>query len=208
MKHLLVLILAVISGIFYAQAQTDTTGTTKSDTVKVGNFVIIKEKKNKNAGNADTEDDKNTTIKIHIGDNDNDSDDDDDDDHKKSKTTSTNYFILDLGFANFRDNTDYGSNPSYLNTLGGAPFTSSDLKLNTGKSTNVNLWLFMQKLNVSRHVLNLKYGLGMEMYNFRYKNSISYNDNPAFIFRDSVQFSKNKLFVNYVTVPFMVNLNP
>lgn len=208
MKQFL-LIMMIIAGTFSAKAQSDTTGNSKGDTVRVGNFIIIKEKKNKGEKNIDTTGDKDVTVKIHIGGNDDDYDDNDDDNDndKNKKVTSTNYFILDLGFANFRDNTDYAPAPSYLNAQGGAPFTSNDLKLITGKSTNVNLWLFMQKLNVSKHALNLKYGLGLEMYNFRYKNDISYSDNPPSIFRDSVQFSKNKLFVDYVTVPFMINLN-
>jgi hypothetical protein len=88
------------------------------------------------------------------------------------------------------------------------PFQKDDLKLITGKSSNVNLWLFMQKLNVTGRVLNLKYGLGLEMYNFRYKENFSYNENPAFIFRDTVDFSKNKLYVGYASVPFMINIDP
>ena len=66
----------------------------------------------------------------------------------------------------------------------------------------------MQKLNVAGRVLNLKYGLGLEMFNFRYKNDISYNNNPDYIFRDSIDFSKNKLYVGYATIPFMININP
>ena len=200
---------AIFQSIF---AQTDTTGTQKSDTVRVGNFIIIKEKKDNNSP-ADTTNDKDITVKIHIGNNSNNNDNgdysnDNNSENKRSKTTSTNYFILDLGFANFRDKTDYGAASAYLNTQGGAAFTSNDLDLNTGKSTNVNFWLFMQKLNVSNHVANLKYGLGIEMYNFRYKNNISYTDKPPSILRDSVNFSKNKLFVDYITVPLLLNLDP
>ena len=46
------------------------------------------------------------------------------------------------------------------------------------------------------------------MFNFRYKNDISYNNNPDYIFRDSIDFSKNKLYVGYATIPFMININP
>ena len=65
----------------------------------------------------------------------------------------------------------------------------------------------MQKLNLTHHVVNLKYGLGLEMYNFRYENNISYSKNPVYIFRDTVNFSKDKVYASYLTVPLMLNIN-
>lgn len=205
-KYVLMLLALLCAGFIEAQ---DSTSTNNADTVRVGNFIIIKKKK-KSDGSADTtRRDPHATIDITIGEDDDDYDDDDDD-RRPPSNVSTNWFIFDLGFANLRDNTVYGSPEAsaYLNANGGAAFTADDLDLNTGKSSNVNLWFFMQKLNITKHVLNLKYGLGMEMYNFRYKRAISYNDDPSYIYRDSVSFSKNKLFVNYLTVPLMLNLNP
>lgn len=75
----------------------------------------------------------------------------------------------------------------------------------------------MQRLNLIKHYVNLKYGLGIELNNYRFTSDISFNEgglnpyNPAqniqhaFVFRDSVNFSKNKLAADYATVPFMVN---
>ncbi len=195
MKQLACAILAVLC-LQTAWSQTDTTLPNQPDTVKVGNFIIIKKNKKSSDDNGNT----NINISINPGDNTY---------KKKHNTISTNWLILDLGFANLRDKTDYGSAAAnnYLHANGGAAFTKDDMKLNTGKSSNVNIWLFMQKLNVSHQVLNLKYGLGLEMYNYRYDKNISYHKNPAYIFRDSVDFSKNKLYVGYVTVPLMININ-
>jgi hypothetical protein len=82
------------------------------------------------------------------------------------------------------------------------------MRLNAGKSSNVNLWIFMQKMNVSKHILNLKYGLGLEMYNFRYDRSVSYRKDPApFVFNDTISFSKNKLYAGYITAPLMINID-
>jgi len=54
----------------------------------------------------------------------------------------------------------------------------------------------------------LKYGIGSEMYNYRYDSRISYRKDPQpFVYNDSVSFSKNKLFLNYITVPLMLNIN-
>ncbi|SJZ59402.1 outer membrane beta-barrel protein [Sediminibacterium ginsengisoli] len=188
-------------------AQTDTT-TGKSDTMRVGNFIIIKKnkdnntdkKKDKGEDNSVWKDwDRDFSVRIQ---------------RKPYKRTniSTNWFIFDLGFANFRDNTDYaaaqaGGYFKVLRTVDG-PVDKNSFRLNTGKSSNVNIWLFMQKLNVIKHVVNLKYGLGLEMYNFRYDSRLSYRRDPVpYVYNDSISFSKNKLYVGYLTVPLMVNIN-
>ncbi len=187
------IVLAALSVI----AQKDTTQQ-KIDTIKVGNFVIVKKKDNK--GTTQDKDGKggfNFTLSRK---------------KKEQSNISTNWFILDLGFANYRDKTDYpyaqaGSYLKTLNTTAGN-VTEESLKLNTGKSSNVNLWIFMQKVNLNKHIINLKYGLGLEMYNFRFDRNISFRKNPnPFIFNDTVSFSKNKLYAGYLTIPLMINFN-
>lgn len=170
-------------------AQADSTQA-QGDTIKVGNFIIIK----KGRSNSDKNSSDTTDTKIV---------------KRKKSNISTNWSILDIGFANVRDETVYGSAEANAYLTGTPSFTKSDMKLRTNKTSNVNYWLFMQKLNVASHVLNLKYGIGLEMYNFRYSTNISYREKNgvAYVFRDSVNFSKNKLFAGYVTVPFMLNVN-
>jgi hypothetical protein len=175
-------------------AQSDSTSS-KADTIKVGNFIIIK--KDKKGSSSDRYSSDSDSVKVT---------------KRKKSNVSTNWSIIDIGFANVRDETAYGSAEANGYLRGGAtPFTKDDMKLRTTKSSNVNFWLFMQKVNVSKHVLNLKYGLGLEMYNFRYSKNISYRENlpggVTGVFRDTVQFSKNKLYAGYITVPFMINVN-
>ncbi|HEX6916303.1 MAG TPA: outer membrane beta-barrel protein [Chitinophagaceae bacterium] len=189
MKKILVLVAALIAA-GNLMAQSDTT-VTKSDTLVVGNFIIIK--KDRKASSSDTSEYQVSK-------------------RKNKSNISTNWAILDVGFANVRDETSYGSAETNAYLFGGSQhFSEQDMKLRTSKTSNVNLWFFMQKLNVSRHVLNLKYGMGLEMYNFRYSKNISYRENIASgnpgVFRDSVEFSKNKLYAGYITVPFMLNVN-
>lgn len=187
-------------------AQSDTTKPNETDTVKVGGFIIIKKDKPKKTYESDT---THYSVDITIG-NESNSSGGYSGSYRHHSNISTNWLIFDLGFANWRDETVYGSPEanSYLNANGGPDFTSGDLNLNNGKSSNVNIWLFMQKLNVIDHVVNLKYGLGLEMYNYRYETNISYHKNPSYIFRDSVVFSKNKLATDYVTIPVMINISP
>lgn len=180
-------------------AQTDTTKT--SDTVRVGNFIIIK----KNKGNSGTDSDydkeriRSTEYRIERR-------------YRRRNNVSTNWFIFDLGFANYRDETNYTSAAAgpFFKTLRAAdgPVNENSYKIINGRSSNVNIWIFMQKLNLIRHVVNLKYGLGLEMYNYRYESKLSYRNDPQpFVFNDSVAFTKNKLYVEYLTVPFMLNFN-
>jgi hypothetical protein len=74
----------------------------------------------------------------------------------------------------------------------------------------------MQRLNLISHHVHLKYGLGLELNNYRYKSQISYLKENTFvtgvapapaIIRDSITFSKNKLAADYLTVPLMLNFN-
>ncbi len=184
-----------------AKPLTDT-GFQKPDTIRVGNFVIVKHGKN---GEANGDKGRTFSVTIRSGSHEYDTVVST---HKSA--FSTNWFIFDLGFANYTDKTNYAAvaGDPYLNTTGSAkPFAKSDLKLIT-KSSNVNIWLFMQKLNIVKKAINLKYGLGLEMFNFRYDNNISYNKTPAYIFKDSINFSKDKLYTAYATVPIMLNINP
>jgi len=158
------------------------------DTLVVGNFIIIKKSR----------DGKSNKIAVEQR------------PYKPAKL-KTNWWIFDLGFANLNDKTNYASSETqnFLRTIrpGDKEITKEDLKLRTSKSSNVNIWVVMQRLNLAKGFVNLKYGLGLEMFNFRYESNISYNKNPVYIFRDTVNFSKNKLYAAYATVPFMLNFN-
>lgn len=199
MKALLFMV-AVLCTAGKSFAQTDSSAK-KIDTVKVGNFIIVKKPKttNNSASNSKQYADMDAVLKVVRK-------------PTKNKNISTNWWIVDIGFANMRDNTNYGfaQAGSYFKQFRAqdGPVTKDSYRLNTGKSSNVNLWFFMQKLNISKHVLNLKYGLGLEMYNFRYDTKLSYAKDPQpYVFNDSVGFTKNKLYAGYITVPLMLNVN-
>jgi hypothetical protein len=198
MKSILILLVAsMVTTASFAQKDSTAYNT---DTVRVGNFVIIK----KNKGAVETQTsvwhdwDKTVDVKIERR-------------PRKKSNVSTNWWIMDLGFTNFRDQTNYGYAlaGTYFKTFRpDGKVDQNSYQLNTGKSSNVNIWLFMQKLNVYKHVLNIKYGLGYEMYNFRYDSRLSYRKDPnAYAYNDSISFSKNKLYVSYITVPLMLNFN-
>jgi len=132
------------------------------------------------------------------------------DEKNKNENITTNWLILDLGFTNLYDRTDY-SQPSISGPNGYFPMgTAADLRLINDKSTSINVWAFMQRINLISHVVNLKYGLGVELNNYRYKKNIRFRDEPTdYIDRDAEVsvFEKNKLAADYVTVPVMLNFN-
>jgi len=155
---------------------------------------------------------------------------------KLKKNLHTKWLVFDVGFNNYRDRSNYPGamimslypqnqqqylQPSESNfDYSGAalnkfaprnasqPLTPSEFKLITGKSINFNIWVLMQRLNIHKHKLNLIYALGVEMNNYRFARNITYVAGyPTTIIRDTVGFSKNKLFAQYLTIPVMLNFN-
>ena len=192
------LALALFCSGAFAQETADSTKPNKPDTIRIGNIIIIKKASiGKNAVLRSME------MEIRP---------------KEKIARKYQLGIIDLGFANYNDQTDYGQAGSFLVNRPGFPaINGSDFKLRTGKSVNVNIWFFMQTLHLVKENVNLKYGLGLELNNYRYRSAISYKENgpvpysngsitnAPFVFRDSISFSKNKLAADYLTVPLMLN---
>jgi hypothetical protein len=184
----IVLALCATGLVMTAAAQSDSTKTQQADTIKVGGMIIIKR-----GDRSDTARDNSDEIVISNT-------------KKKPSNISTNWWIVDLGFSNFNDKTQY----SAAATQAFAPGSSSDrFDLRTGKSVNVNIWLFMQRVNLISHVVNLKYGLGLELNNYRFEDeTIEFQENPTLItFNPAKDVKKNKLAVDYITAPLMLNFN-
>jgi len=175
----------------------------RPDTIRIGNIIITKDPNKTD----DNKNNNNTHIYMerHF--------------HKKLSNISTNWGILDLGFSNYDDQTNYSSTGTFLyNRPGTAPLGKNDFKLRAGKSINVNIWFFMQRMNLVNQHVNLKYGLGLELNNYRYNigTNISYLEHNPYVtgqvtspvvIRDSIQFTKNKLAADYLTVPLMLNFS-
>ena len=173
-------------------AQTDSTKQDAPDTIHVGGMVIVREKGSKPA--EESRKNKNPHIPHHVD---------------KRSNISTNWWIVDLGFSNYNDRTD-------IHSAGAQAFApayqqnSEWPSLLGGKSRNVNIWIFMQRLNLIQHSLNLKYGAGLELNNYFYDDvRVRYVENPTTIILDpNLQFAKkNKLAADYLTVPVMLNFN-
>ncbi|MGN6492592.1 MAG: outer membrane beta-barrel protein [Agriterribacter sp.] len=179
------------------KAQTDTTSTPADDsrdTIRVGSIVIVKNGK-ENKSEAVSEPQKENHHNYS----------------GRRKRVSTNWFVIDLGFANHNDRTDYATAEAQNFVHGqaaGHPAGKSDFTVKP-LSFNLNVWLFMQRTSLYKQVVNLKYGLGVELYKYYYKSDIRYIDGPEpYVERQDIDFSRNKLAFDYLTVPLMLNINP
>jgi hypothetical protein len=68
----------------------------------------------------------------------------------------------------------------------------------------------MQRINMIKHAVNLKYGVGLELNNYHYDDTrVRFVKNPTLITLDQTleDAKKNKLAADYLTVPVMLNFN-
>ena len=171
-------------------AQNDTTGKKETnDTIRIGGMIIIKK-----PGNDSEIITGEKTVRIPSR-------------KKTPQNLTTNWWVIDMGFSGFNDKTDYASTEAQAF----APGSTEDwFDIKSGKSRNVNIWLFMQRLNMINHVVNLKYGLGLELNNYFFDDeTIRFQKNPTLVVKDPALkgVKKNKLAADYLTVPLMLNFN-
>ncbi|MEP7258049.1 MAG: outer membrane beta-barrel protein [Flavitalea sp.] len=192
-------IFALITGICIAMsaiAQQDSTAKTdtapsdtvsnRNDTLLIGNIIIIRRDRS-------GKDSLNYTAIFR---------------RKKYKPSnlSTNWGIIDLGFSQVNDKTDYAASIASGYLPAGA--NEDWFNQRNFKSTNVNIWIMMQRLNMIKQIVNLKYGLGMEFNNYKYTENIKFQKTSLpLAVMSSNNYRKNKLVANYLTVPIMLNFN-
>lgn len=185
MRKIYLFVLAGLCAGFAGKAQTDST-VKKSDTIRIGNLIIVKT----GDGKYQTPD-SSVTISRN---------------RRSNRNISTNWVILDLGFANYNDQTDYAN--AVLSGVVTPGIGKEQFKLRTGKSINVNIWIVTQRVNLISHVVNLKYGLGLELNNYRFETPLRYDKNLDIFTVDLLRhYKKDKLAADYLTVPLMLNFN-
>lgn len=129
------------------------------------------------------------------------------DKHENKRVTTC--FFMDLGVNILKDNTNYADPnvQSFLNVRSNMQ-NSNLFELRNSKSINVNIYPVMVKymaLKTPGQRIYVSTGLGLQLYNFRYEQPITYTKNPAGIFFDSsMSFKKNKLSLDYLNVPLML----
>ena len=190
MKRVITLLAVVCFGMSgFAQDSTsvprDTITKPDNDTIRVGSIIIVRSGKDRNRGYYDTTEKRFKYSKQNI---------------------TTNWMIVDLGVNQVNDNTNYAQAIANGYLPAGANENWFDQR--ALKSTNVNIWIFMQRLNMIKHIVNLKYGLGLELNNYKYTEPIRFQEtNQPLVVMENIDYKKNKLAADYVTLPIMLNFN-
>lgn len=117
--------------------------------------------------------------------------------------------ILDIGINSLRDKTDYTSNAAqdFLQV----PYAAQNenlFSLKVAKSVNINIYPLVVKFRIVKQKAQRLYasaGLGFQVYNFRFTKPITYqNETVPQIVMDSINFSKNKIAITYLSMPLML----
>ncbi len=134
-------------------------------------------------------------------------DDDEKNEGKKDPKFKTGMTIFDLGINILKDNTNY-ANPAvktFLNVPAGKQ-NASLFDLRQGKSVNVNVYPLLVRfkaLHTHGQRIYITSGLGLQLYNFRYDQPLTYTRYPAAVTLDTISFKKDKLALDYLNVPLM-----
>ncbi len=120
---------------------------------------------------------------------------------KEEKAFSVEIGVIDLGINGIKDNSIYGAATQPV--LRYAYNSDETFAMRNGKSWNVNIWPVLTKFRLMKTKTQKIYfytGVGLQVYNFRYSNNVSFDDSAGF-YLDKVKFTKNKLCVTYLSVP-------
>lgn len=116
---------------------------------------------------------------------------------KKPKLVETSWNVLELGI-NAMITPDGSDLP--------APY--SDMDIIPGKSINFHWGIVQQGINIGGGKLRLVYGLGIDYNNYRFKEDIDIaegSDPLTYTVNTDVDYKKNKLVAQYLTMPLMLN---
>ena len=117
----------------------------------------------------------------------------------------TEWLAFDLGIAGYMDYTKYDATKAFTSPAVGIPVTKRKMQPKNS-STNVNIWVVQQKLNVYKQKYYFKYGLGFEMFNYYYANGVDFrNNDKMYISLTNNIYKKDKLYINYLTVPLILS---
>ncbi len=115
------------------------------------------------------------------------------------------------GLKNFKSRIgllDLGVNTLLYNSTFQMPTEYKGLDMNPGKSINVKLHLFRQRVNLIAHHLNLMYGLTLDMHNYRFADAYNLESRMDSVTLKVLDNSirKSKLSDAWIELPVMLNI--
>jgi hypothetical protein len=174
---------------------------TKNDTSSVSsgnNKVVVITKEDKDF---DMDFDDNEFMRIRVN-----TDDTQDTIFVKPRKAKSHWGGIDLGFNQLM----YGKNFSTS-----IPAGFDYLDLNDGKSINVNINIFYHDFQLYKRYIMFTTGIGLTLNNYRFSTDKTLRADTNKLFADydlnaaneNINYEKNKLSVNYVTVPLILQFN-
>lgn len=117
----------------------------------------------------------------------------------RTKIVTTDMFNMQLGLNNT------------LNAAGDLemPEGFENLELSAGRSVNFHLHFVQQALSLYRENVRFIYGLGIDFNNYRFNRDVVLGEDSMGVMNgtinDDVEYRKNKLVTQYLTMPLMLN---
>jgi hypothetical protein len=89
------------------------------------------------------------------------------------------------------------------------PVGSENLELNTSNSANLHLHIVQQSVRLYRNNIRLVYGVGIDFNNYRFNKNVNLAPDsiPLKSTINTIDYKKNKLVTQYLTVPLMLDFN-
>ena len=123
-----------------------------------------------------------------------------DEGERERKIVDTDWFNLQIGLNNALNSSDQLE----------MPVGYENMEIATGKSVNAHLHIVQQALNLYRTNVRLIYGLGIDFNNYRFNRDVILGTDSMGVLtadiNEDVEYKKNKLNTQYLTVPLMLNL--
>jgi hypothetical protein len=123
---------------------------------------------------------------------------------KKPEYSKSHWMGVDLGFNYLAHGNGLSSD---------MPDGLDYLELNSGKSVNVNLNFFAYDFKLYKRFVMFTTGIGLSLNNYRFDSDLTLSNNRPLsaaadvVNGDTLSYEKNKLAVNYVTVPLLLQFN-
>ena len=119
---------------------------------------------------------------------------------KKKETVTTDWFNMQIGLNNTLNINDELEMPAGF----------ENMEISTGKSINFHIHFVQQALNIYSDNIRLIYGLGLDINNYRFSRDVNLGYDSMGVLTPSInqdiEYKKNKLVTQYLTVPLMLNL--
>lgn len=107
-------------------------------------------------------------------------------------------------------NFQWGLN-TFMNTAGDFEMDANrpDLEISTGRSVNFQWNIVQQAVNIYRGRVRLIYGVGIDYNNYHFNKQVDLvvDSDPLETVPSAVEYRKNKLVTQYLTVPALIDLN-